>query len=85
MNTTRIAHTNCTHDSTPRGRAWCRGVRKDAIRRAQAAYTALWAVQAPAGEAYDEYHALVSDVAFQLEITTDAAYEIVENGPVVTA
>jgi hypothetical protein len=84
MNTTRIDHTNCSHDRNARGRAWCRETRRDAIKRAQAAYGALWTLETPAGEMYDEYHALVEDVIFRLGVDRAEAYDIVENGPVVS-
>lgn len=84
MNTTRIDHTGCSHDRTPRGRAWCREMRRDAIMKAQAAYAALWTVEEQAGETYDEYYALVDDVRFRIGCSLTEAYAIVEKGPVVS-
>lgn len=84
MTKNRIDHTGCSHDRTPKGRAYCREMRRDAIKRAQEAYMALWTVGTPAGEAYDEYHALVEDVIFRLGVERAEAYEIVEHGPIVS-
>lgn len=81
--TNRIDHTDCTHDRTPKGRAYCRNMRRDAIMRAQAAYADLWAVQAGSPEKHDEYYALVDDVRFRLGVTLSEAYDVVERGPVI--
>jgi hypothetical protein len=80
--TTRSDHTDCSHDATPKGRAWCRNMRNQAIKKAQQAYTALWTVETPDQGAYDEYYALVDDVAYRLGVEVREAYTIVEDGPV---
>lgn len=83
MNATRINHTDCSHDSTARGRAWCRDNRRNVVRAAQAAYMTLWTVQTPSHDDYDTYYALVDDVRYCLGGTLREAYELVENGPVL--
>ncbi len=82
-NTARINHTDCSHDATPRGRAWCRKMRTDAIKTAQAAYLDLCTRDENTAAAFDNYYALVHDVSFRLGVELRDAYEIVENGPLV--
>jgi hypothetical protein len=81
--TNRIDHTNCSHDRNAKGRAWCREMRRDAIKTAQEAYAKLWTLDGQAGETYDEYYAFVDDVRFRLGVTLTEAYAIVENGPII--
>lgn len=81
--TNRIDYTLCTHSRTAKGRAWCRDNRKDAVRKAQQAYDGLCKVDTPAYGEYNEYYALVDHVAYVMGIDLTAAYDVVENGPVV--
>lgn len=82
MTTTRIDHTHCTHDRTPRGRAFCRTRRNDAVRAAQVAYMAL--DLNASFDVYENYAGLVGHVAFTLGIDVRDAYRAVENGPVIS-
>lgn len=75
--TTRIDHTNCSHDATPAARKWCRDNRRDAIRQAQHAY-----LDCEEGKVESaEYYAIVELLSYTLGVSLDEAYEIVENGP----
>jgi hypothetical protein len=83
MNTTRIDHTDCTHEATPKGRAWCRADRKRRIADCQARYLAV--EDEPNFEGQREYEATVELLAGYLGVELHEAYQIVENGPVVYA
>lgn len=79
--TTRIDHTNCSHDRTAKGRAWCRNERNRALVNAQAAF--LKASETNDIEAIIEYRATVDQFAYVSGISLDEAYNQVENGPVL--
>lgn len=81
--TTRIDHTGCSHSATPKGRAYCRNLRREAIKAAQAQYNVVASVDQAERDQYDEYYALVENVAYHCGVELRQAYEIVENGPVL--
>lgn len=80
-NTTRFDHTACTHDSTPAARRRCRARRVADIREAQAAFQKAW----DTNDTFEirEYEAIVDTFAFRWGMELRAAYDLIENGPVV--
>lgn len=81
-NTTRFDHTACTHVATAAARAKCRARRRADIMEAQAAFRTAWDVN----ETHEirEYEAIVDTFAFRWNMELAAAYDLIENGPVVS-
>lgn len=81
MTTTRFDHTDCSHDRTPAARGRCRARRASDIREAQAAFQVAWDVN----ETFEirEYEAIVDLFATRWGMELRAAYDLIENGPVV--
>lgn len=79
--TTRIDHTDCSHDSTPKARAWCRADRVRRIKECQTRYLEVAADPNFSGQS--EYEAMIDLLAGFLGMELRATYDLVENGPVL--
>lgn len=78
--TSRIDHTNCSHEATSKARQVCRDRRREALREAQQMYLDCDLT----GTGWDNYYATVEMFAGLIGVALDEAYDIVENGPVVS-
>lgn len=80
-NTTRFDHTDCSHAKTAAARGKCRARRRADLIEAQAAFQVAWDVN----ETHEirEYEAIVDNFAYRWNMDLAAAYDLIENGPVV--
>lgn len=81
--TNRMDHTNCTHEATPKGRAWCRNAYRAAIKGLQAEYMAVASIDQADAQAIREYEAGVDLFSGRWGIDFHEAFNIIENGPVI--
>lgn len=79
--TNRMDHTDCPHDATPKGRAWCRKDRLDRIAKLQREYM----VMSDSGDValIREYEAGVDLFAMRYGMDLHDAYDLIERGPVI--
>lgn len=78
-----MTHTTCTHEATPAARRRCRARRRADLIEAQAAFQKAWDVNKT--HEIREYEAMVDLFAHRWNMDLAAAYELIENGPVVIA
>ena len=80
-NDARFSHTACTHDTTAAARRRCRARRRTDLMEAQAAFQKAWDVN----ETFEirEYEAIVDTFSYRWGMDLKAAYDLIENGPVV--
>lgn len=82
MTNTRIDHTGHNHPNTTAARQGCRKAYREDIMKAQRAF--MDAADQNDSELIREYEAIVDLFAMRWNMDLDAAYKLIENGPVVT-
>lgn len=74
-------HTGHNHPATPAARRACRNLRNAKVREAQKAFSA--AALDNDSALISEYEALVDSFAMTYGMDLNAAYDLIENGPIV--